>query len=110
MFKQIPKKLLIHSVLCVKKSNKDKFGKCDILSKIKINNVRIEFVNKQVLSKTNTQTTLSALLFYDVKNSHPPHNFVVGDEIVFNNQNYIIETVEEIYTNKLHHLEIGLKI
>ena len=110
MFKQIPKSVLIHNVEYIKKSNKDKFGVSIILSKTKINNVRIEFINKQILSKTNTQITLSALLFYDVRNSHPPHNFVVGDEIIFNNQKYIIETVEQIYTNKLHHLEIGLKI
>ncbi len=110
MYKPIPKKLLIHNIEIRKKPIPDKWGNSNEPRPTKINNVRIEPINKQVLSNTNTQVTLSALLFYDIKNSSPHYNFTVGDEVTFNNQKYTVETIEPIYTNKLHHLEIGLKI
>ncbi len=72
--------------------------------------VRFEPLSKLVTSKDDRQITLSAVMFFDIKNSRPKNvTFYQGQKIEFNNVEYTVETIETLYDNqKLHHYELGL--
>ena len=72
--------------------------------------IRVESSSKLVTSKDNRQITLSAVLFFDCKNSRPVSiSFEHGQKILFNGNTYTIETIKKLFDDKeLHHYELGL--
>ncbi len=107
--KPIPKKMLIHTADL--KSITHDIWQTETLSLIsRLKNIRIEPCSKIVTDKQNKQLTLSAVMFYDCRNSYPQNiNFVHGQKIVFNDKQYTIEVIEPLYDGtKLHHYELGL--
>ena len=106
----IPKSLLVHDVIFQKITNQDRWGSKDLSNGIKISCVRIEPSSRIVRDKNAAEIQLSALMFYDCKNSSPRNiTFREDDIISFNGQKHRIQTVEPLYDNKkLHHYELGL--
>lgn len=105
----IPKNLLIHSA--VLQSSAENKWQSEIRETIaELKKIRIEPSSKLVTSKDNRQITLSAVLFFDLRNSRPAGiSFKHGQKILFNGNTYTIETIEELFDNrKLHHYELGL--
>lgn len=105
----IPKNLLIHSA--VLQSSTENKWQSEIRETIaELKKIRIEPSSKLVTSKDNRQITLSAVLFFDLRNSRPLNiSFEHGQKILFNGNTYTIETIEELFDNrKLHHYELGL--
>ena len=105
----IPKNLLIHSAL-LQSVSKDKWQSETLNTIAELKKIRVDPSSKLITSKDNRQITLSAVLFYDCKNSRPCKiSFEHGQKIAFNGNTYTIETIEELYDNrKLHHYELGL--
>ena len=109
--KPIPKSLLIHTIILHKKTSSGGFYEEPSLSNgTDISCVRMEPLSKIVRDKNNAEIQLSAILFYDCKNSCPRGTtFSVDDVISFNGQKYRVKVVEPLYDRKkLHHYEIGL--
>lgn len=108
--KPIPKRLLIHSVTAAAKTNEDKWGTKTLNSPVTLSYVRVDPSRSLVTSKDNRQLQLSAVLFYDCKNSIPKsHSFELEDVITFGERTYTVKSVEPLYDGeKLHHYEIGL--
>ena len=106
----IPKKLLIHTVLLHQNVEKDRWGKENLEKGTLVENVRVEPSSKVIRDKNKAELQLSAVLFYDCKNSFPRELKFNVDEIVeFNGQRHQIKTVEPLYERKkVHHYELGL--
>lgn len=105
----IPKNLLIHSA--VLQSSAENKWQSEIRKTIaELKKIRVEPSSKLVTSKDNRQITLSAVLFFDCKNSSPAGiSFEHGQKIIFNGNTYTIETIEKLFDDKkLHHYEMGL--
>ena len=75
-----------------------------------LSRIRVEPSSKQVIGSDGTQKQLSGVLFFDVRNSKPKDTaFVVGQYVLFNGNEYRVETVDTLYDKrKLHHYEVGL--
>lgn len=75
-----------------------------------LSRIRVEPSSKQVIGSDGTQKQLSGVLFFDVRNSKPAGTaFVVGQYVLFNGNEYRVETVDTLYDKrKLHHYEVGL--
>ena len=108
--RQIPKRLLIHSVNFCKKPVKDSWGKEEEPKKTPLSFVRIEPSSTITRDKNNQEIKLSAVLFYDCKNSRPKDLKIAEDDlIVFNGQKLKVVSVDPCYDERrLHHYEIGL--
>lgn len=113
--KPMPKALLIHSAKLLEVSTENTWQSEETteiatLEIATLKNIRIEPLSKLVTAKDNTQVTLTAVLFYDCKNSRPSGvSFKQGQKIIFNSIEYIVETIEPLYDGqKLHHYELGL--
>lgn len=106
--KPIPKTLLIHSAKLLEITE----GMWQEESEKKIavlKNVRVEPAGKMIVTNDNRSVTLSAVLFFDYRNSSPRVEIKCGNYIIFERQKYRIETVERLYDRaRLHHLEVGL--
>lgn len=107
--KPIPKNLLIHSAELFKVTEGAWQDKNETLVAV-LKNVRVEPCCKMIATNDNRSLTLSAVLFYDIRNSLPHGTEIsCGNYIAFDGQKYRVETVERLYDNKrLHHLEVGL--
>lgn len=108
--RSIPKNLLIHDVMLSKVEEKDRWGKETEGEGTELRHVRMEPSSKIVRDKNNAEVQLSAVLFYDCKNSSPKGvEFREDDKIAFNGQKHRIQTIEPLYDGKkLHHYEIGV--
>lgn len=106
----IPKNLLIHEVMLHRSQSKDRWGKTELDRGAHLERVRLEPTSKIVRDKNNAEIRLSAIMFYDCKNSLPRDiSFAEDDIIIFNRQKHKIQTVELLYDEqKLHHYELGL--
>lgn len=107
--KPIPKRLLIHSAT-LHAVTEDAWQSETLTELAKLERVRIEPVSKLITDKQNRQCTLSAVLFYDCRNSAPKAvQFETGQKLLWNGMEYRVETVEPLYDGgRLHHLEVGL--
>lgn len=105
----IPKNLLIHSAV-LQSVTEDKWQSETTENIAKLKKIRIDPSSKLVTSKDNRQITLSAVLFFDLRNSRPMNIlFEHGQKILFGGNTYTIETIEKLYDDKkLHHYELGL--
>ncbi len=108
--KPIPKCLLIHSAKLLGTSTDNQWQSEETTEIATLKNIRIEPLSRLVTAKDNTQVTLTAVLFYDCKNSRPSGvAFKQGQKIIFNNVEHVVETIEPLYDGqKLHHYELGL--
>lgn len=108
--KPIPKCLLIHSAKLFEVSTENTWQSEETTEIATLKNIRIEPLSKLVTAKDNTQVTLTAVLFYDCKNSRPSGvNFKQGQKIIFGGIEHVVETIEPIYDGqKLHHYELGM--
>ena len=108
--KAIPKSLLIHKVTLYRIAEKDRWGKIIMDSGTALWRVRMEPSSKIIRDKQNAEIQLSAVLFFDCRNSRPENvELVVDDVIIFNTQKFRVAAVEPLYDGrKLHHYEIGL--
>lgn len=108
--KPIPKRLLIHSAKLMEVSTDNTWQDEETADIAQLEKIRIEPISKLVTDKDNRQITLSAVLFYDCKNSRPENqSFSQGQKVIWNGIEHVIETVEPLYDgNKLHHYELGL--
>lgn len=106
----IPKNLLIHSATLSEVSSDNTWQEEQKTVIAELERVRIETLSKLVTTKDNRQVTLSAVLFYDCRNSRPKNpDFKQGQSVLWDNTEYVIETVEPLYDGrKLHHYELGL--
>jgi len=75
-----------------------------------LSRIRVEPSSKQVIGSDGTQKQISGVLFFDVRNSKPAGTaFVVGQYVLWNGNEYRVETVDPQYDKrKLHHYEVGL--
>jgi hypothetical protein len=108
--KPIPRKLLIHSAVIKSVTSADRWGKETTSPDVTLKYIRIEPSSKLVKDKQNNDLQLSALMFFDVKNSLPAGTAFAQDQIiVFNNREYRVQLIDELYdADKLHHYELGL--
>lgn len=108
--KSIPKSLLPHTVTLHKRDEEDRWGKETLDTGKKVRFVRLEPSTQIIRDKNSVEIQLSAILFYDCKNSNPADiAFSVEDIIVFNGVRHQIKVVEPLYDKKrLHHYELGL--
>lgn len=108
--KPIPKKLLIHTAELKTVNTNNTWQNEEETGLILLSKIRFEPLSKLVTAKDNRQVTLSAVLFYDCRNSRPKNvEFVSGQKICFNGAEHVIETIEPLYDgDKLHHYELGL--
>ncbi len=106
----IPKSLLLHTVARVKTAPADFWENEEIVGQEEITFVRMEPSHRIIRDKNNAELQLSAVLFYDCRNSRPQGIAFAEDEIIlFNGQKYQIREVEPLYDGRrLHHYEIGM--
>ena len=103
----IPAILLIHSVILKTGKTTDDWGNDTFTTSTTVDRVRVEPKRQLVTSKDNQQVTTSAMMFVDAKlSSYTAFN--IDDTINFNNKDYKIVSIDYAYTDRLHHLEIGL--
>lgn len=106
--KPIPKTLLIHSakLLEITEGTWQEESEKEIAV---LKNVRVEPAGKMIVTNDNRSVTLSAVLFFDCRNSSPRVEIKCGNYIEFDGEKYRVETVERLYDRaRLHHLEVGL--
>lgn len=106
----IPKRLLIHTAELKTVGINNTWQDEKITDMTKLKKIRIEPCSRLVTAKDKRQVSLSAVLFYDCKNSCPKNQiFSQGQKVIWNGTEHIIETIEPLYDdNKLHHYELGL--
>ena len=99
--------LLIHSIILKTGKITDDWGNDSFATSTTVTRVRVEPQKKLVTNKDNQQVTTSAMMFVDCKlSSYTVFN--IDDTITFNSKDYKIVSIDYPYTDKLHHLEIGL--
>ena len=109
MVKPIPKSLLIHSAeLFEVKENSWQSEQRTLTAQLSF--IRIGPTSRLVVGKENRSEELSAVLFYDCRNSRPKAvEFFEGQRVEFGGKTYRVQTVDRIYDDKrLHHYEVGL--
>lgn len=122
MMPPIPKRLLPHSAELITKYNSDKWGSSTDQSIVQLENVRIEPTSKMAVDSTGTMIKLSAILFYDCRNSSPKETkFALKDDIIsdrtvnvqqiqFDKRLFTVAVIDALYadTSRVHHYEVGL--
>lgn len=105
----IPKSLLIHHASLMQEIP-GKWGPEGLQRKAELEHIRIETSSKIVRDKNNAEQQLSAMLFFDCRNSSPRDLQFQEDQIVdFHGLKHRIVAIDPLYDNrKLHHYEIGM--
>lgn len=107
IIQQIPAILLIHSVILKTGKTVDDWGNDSYTTSTTVTKVRVEPKKQLVTNKDNQQVTTTAMMFVDARlSSYTAFN--IDDTVSFNNKDYKIVSIDYLYTDKLHHLEIGL--
>ena len=107
IIQQIPTALLIHSIVLKTGKTTDDWGNDTFTTSTTVTKVRVEPKRQLVTNKDNQQITTSAMMFVDAKLSSYT-NFEIDDTITFNSKDYKVISIDYAYTDRLHHLEIGL--
>ncbi len=121
MILPIPKNLLIHSAELVTGYFADKWGRASESERQKLEHIRIVPCSKMVSDSSGISVRLSAVLFFDCKNSSPDVTFALkNDEIngkkvdiqkvIFKGKIFTVKNIEPLYADSddIHHYEIGL--
>lgn len=109
MTRPIPCSLLIHSAVLYQVS--ENAWQSETRTELaQLSHVRIEPASRLVVGKDNRSAEISAVLFYDCRNSRPRAiEFAEGQRVEFGGKLYRIQSIDRIYDNRrLHHLEVGL--
>lgn len=107
IIQQIPTALLIHSITLKTGKTTDDWGNDTFTTSTTVTKVRVEPKKQLVTNKDNQQVTTTAMMFVDARlSSYTAFN--IDDTVSFNNKDYKIVSIDYLYTDKLHHLEIGL--
>lgn len=106
----IPKQLLVHTAVLYRIQTEDAWGHEELDDGTELRYVRMKYSGKVVRDKNNAEIQLAAVLFYDCRNSSPKNvEFQVDDIIVFNGEQFRVQTVELFTDEKhTHHYEMGL--
>lgn len=106
----IPKNMLIHTCSVSAVTGEDAWGNRTISEAVTLTNIRIDTAKSVVITKDNRQLQLTAVLFYDCRNSLPlDHVFEIENVVSFGGREYTVKSVEPLYDgSKLHHYEVGL--
>lgn len=116
----IPKYLLCHNAVLTVHYGPDKWGKAGKCESSPLECVRIEPTYKNIKTVDQAEITLTARLFFDVRNSACGIPFllsgdshgdstVVNETVDFNGRTYTVETISPVYdARELHHYEVGL--
>lgn len=110
MTRPIPRYLLPHSCVLVKKSKPDTWGKFTPVE-TELRFVRIEPVRERSFGLSGNIPENKARLFYDPVSSIPADvRFETDDIIRFNGRELTVGKVHEFYaeSDKAHHLEVEL--
>lgn len=109
MMKAIPKKLLIHDAV-LKREKKSEWGSGALETVTELSRIRIEPSSRITRDKNNVEYQLTAILFFDCKNSRPSNQEFREDDIIdFHGSLHRIISVEPLYDErKLHHYEMGM--
>ena len=120
MMQPIPARILIHSGTTTIYYDADKWGGTPDAVTAPITGIRIEPYRRETHDAQQQEVTLTAMLFFDCKNSACTLPFVLpGDTyngekvkqqtISALGQVFVVKSVEPIYDDTaLHHLEVGL--
>lgn len=97
IFRQIPKRYLIHKIK---------------VDGTEFTGVRIDNQNKMVSTEYGQVLEAGHLMFVDIKNT-PKYKelkelLTVGTTITWNDRTLSVRTVETLFTDEEHHLEVGL--
>lgn len=108
--RQIPKRLLIHTVKYEKFLGRDEWEETDQYDEpIELERVRVQYASE--LTRTNNADNVfyKAMMFYDVKNSKPYDvEFVENSRVTINDDTMFIKEVQPVYGFRLHHYELVL--
>lgn len=107
----IPKLFLIHSAVHRSGKTLDDWGNETWATETDLSRVRFEPSSKLVKTTDNTEVQLSAIMFFDCRNSKPNGEvFGLGDEIEFNDTKYtVVGGTEPLYeATRAHHYEVEL--
>lgn len=106
----IPRSLLIHKAVYAREAGAKRWSEAVLTDRQELQFVRIEPSEQIVRDKNNAEIQTAATLFYDCRNSLPKETeFAVDEIILFNGQQYKIQSVEALYDEKrLHHYELEL--
>lgn len=120
MMQSIPAQILIHSGTMTIYYAADKWGGTPTATTAPISHVRIEPYRRETHDRDQQEVTLTALMFFDCKNSACELPFVLPGD-VYNGGKvkqqtisalgrvFVVKTVEPIYDDQaLHHIEVGL--
>lgn len=108
----IPKYLLIHSIIYQEKIDDDGWGREEYGPEIVIDNVRVELNAKRVKSTNSEGEEFAHKIFVDRINSSQFPDFKLGSKIIFNGHDYKIVDVKILYALKPvipHHYELVVK-
>lgn len=120
MMQPIPARILIHSGTTTIYYDADKWGGTPDAVTAPITGIRIEPYRREIHDVNQQEVTLTAMLYYDTKNSACALPFVLpGDTygggkvkqqtISALGRVFVVKSVEPIYDDTaLHHLEVGL--
>lgn len=110
MKKAIPRRILIDTAVLKTNEVKDDYGKIISEDPINLTYIRVDETAKLKQSKTDQEEQLTAIVFYDCRNSRPLNvTFVKDQTLVYNGSERRIVTIEPIKDDsRLHHYEIGV--
>lgn len=105
----IPARLLIHSCELYKQDTASRYGDAYAKAPITIEHVRCDYGIEKIDKTWADDTSVSAVLFIDCRNSSP---FVIPearDKIVINGSQTFVKSVKQLYgIDGLHHVEVAL--
>jgi len=110
MVKQIPKKLLIHSIEHERLINDDGWDP-EYEEPVTIKNVRVEATSRLQRGSDSQGEVVSHVVFVDRKHSSQFPNFNVGDRVTFNEISREVVDVKSFYAfgREIHHYELELR-
>ncbi|MCM1055539.1 MAG: minor capsid protein [Bacteroides sp.] len=108
--KPIPKSWLIHTACAVELKEREGWEEPSERKRTELSRIRVEPSSNLRISKSNIQVQLSAVLFYDCRNSRPrDFDFSRADKVEYDGEQYDIVSVQKHYDDrKLHHMEVEL--
>lgn len=111
MLVPIPKTFLIHSATHRTGKMQDDWGNETWETEQVLKNVRFEPSDKLIMTKDNAEAQLSAVMYFDCRNSGPSAaKFSLGDEIERDGTKYtVVGGTKPVYAGKrAHHYEVEL--
>lgn len=107
----IPRAALPHTAHLSPYTGSDPWSKESYGEAVTLKYVRLEPSSRVVRDKQNTERQLSAVMFYDCKNSLPAGlSFTEESKVSFGGNEYTVAAVDTLYADgsKPHHYELGL--